>query len=185
MSPMGARGHSLHCAASPLCAYFPLSGPPYRLPADLAAYSLANVSFRASALGAKQPFVPQARSHLRIRRALRLQELQSVLPISRSATTSARLSSFVSRTVIGQPEQRIGKGEHIGATASILNLWASRQQHPDLLPHQHQNPNLESVMAGLFKIVSEMIRDLTGLYRPERHYMRGPGPAWRAKHPEA
>ena len=40
-------------------------------------------------------------------------------------------------------------------------------------------------MAGLFKIVSEMIRDLTCLYRPERHYMRGPGPAWRAKHPEA
>jgi hypothetical protein len=40
-------------------------------------------------------------------------------------------------------------------------------------------------MAGLFKIVSEMIRDLTDLYRPERHYMRGPGPAWRAKHPEA
>ena len=39
-------------------------------------------------------------------------------------------------------------------------------------------------MAGLFKIVSEMIRDLTDLYRPERHYMRGPGPAWRAKHPE-
>jgi hypothetical protein len=32
---------------------------------------------------------------------------------------------------------------------------------------------------------SGLIRDLTGLYRPERHYMRGPGPAWRAKHPEA
>ena len=174
MSPMGARGHSLHCAASPLCAYFPLSGPPYRLPADLAAYSPANVSFRASALGAKQPFVPQARSHLRIRRALRLQELQSVLPISRSSTTSARLSSFVSRTVIGQPEQRIGKGEHIGATASILNLWASRQQRTS-----------SASWLAFSKIVSEMIRDLTGLYRPERHYMRGPGPAWRAKHPEA
>ena len=45
--------------------------------------------------------------------------------------------------------------------------------------------NLESVMASLFKIVSGLIRDLTALYRPERHYMRGPGPAWRAKHPEA
>jgi hypothetical protein len=40
-------------------------------------------------------------------------------------------------------------------------------------------------MASLFKIVCGLIRDLTGLYRPERHYMRGPGPAWRAKHPEA
>ena len=45
--------------------------------------------------------------------------------------------------------------------------------------------NLESVMASLFKIVCGMIRDLTDLYRPERHYMRGPGPAWQAKHPQA
>ena len=25
-------------------------------------------------------------------------------------------------------------------------------------------------------------RDLLDAYRPELHYMRGPGPAWRAKH---
>lgn len=24
--------------------------------------------------------------------------------------------------------------------------------------------------------------ELSHHYRPERHYMRGPGPAWRAKH---
>ena len=28
----------------------------------------------------------------------------------------------------------------------------------------------------------EFTRDTLGRYRPERHYMRGPGPAWRAKH---
>jgi hypothetical protein len=29
----------------------------------------------------------------------------------------------------------------------------------------------------------ELTRDSAGSpYRPERHYMRGPGPAWRAKH---
>jgi len=28
----------------------------------------------------------------------------------------------------------------------------------------------------------ELIRDAVRPYRPERHYMRGPGPAWRAKH---
>jgi len=27
-----------------------------------------------------------------------------------------------------------------------------------------------------------MIRDLFSTYRPERHYMRGPGPAYRAKY---
>jgi hypothetical protein len=28
----------------------------------------------------------------------------------------------------------------------------------------------------------EMTRDVLRPYRPELHYMRGPGPAWRAKH---
>ncbi len=28
----------------------------------------------------------------------------------------------------------------------------------------------------------EISRDAVHPYRPERHYMRGPGPAWRAKH---
>lgn len=28
----------------------------------------------------------------------------------------------------------------------------------------------------------ELTRDAVRVYRPERHYMRGPGPAWRAKH---
>jgi hypothetical protein len=30
-----------------------------------------------------------------------------------------------------------------------------------------------------------LIRDLSSPYRPERHYMRGPGPKWRAKHQQA
>jgi hypothetical protein len=28
-----------------------------------------------------------------------------------------------------------------------------------------------------------LIRDLLHPYRPELHYMRGPGPKWHAKHP--
>jgi hypothetical protein len=40
---------------------------------------------------------------------------------------------------------------------------------------------------GLFKdamiaVWREMTRDMSGRYRPERHYMRGPGPRYRAKH---
>ena len=38
---------------------------------------------------------------------------------------------------------------------------------------------------GLWSELSAMVaclhRDLFTGYRPERHYMRGPGPAWRAK----
>jgi hypothetical protein len=39
--------------------------------------------------------------------------------------------------------------------------------------------------SGLWSELSDMVaclrRDLLSGYRPERHYMRGPGPAYRAK----
>ena len=34
----------------------------------------------------------------------------------------------------------------------------------------------------LLAIWHEMTRDIGRPYRPELHYMRGPGPKWRAKH---
>jgi ABC-type lipoprotein release transport system permease subunit len=36
-----------------------------------------------------------------------------------------------------------------------------------------------SLFSGFWR---EMTRDIVRPYRPELHYMRGPGPAWRAKH---
>ena len=38
---------------------------------------------------------------------------------------------------------------------------------------------LSDVIVGLWRQVN---KELFGGYRPELHYMRGPGPAWRAKH---
>ena len=38
---------------------------------------------------------------------------------------------------------------------------------------------------GLVANLADMVRTLTAAfdpYRPELHYMRGPGPKWRAKH---
>jgi hypothetical protein len=29
---------------------------------------------------------------------------------------------------------------------------------------------------------SKLVKELFAPYRPERHYMRGPGPKWREKH---
>ena len=37
-------------------------------------------------------------------------------------------------------------------------------------------------MTGIVRLARSLFRDLTDPYRPERHYMRGPGPKWRAKH---
>ena len=31
-------------------------------------------------------------------------------------------------------------------------------------------------------VVHNLIMDVRDSYRPERHYMRGPGPKWRTKH---
>ena len=42
-----------------------------------------------------------------------------------------------------------------------------------------QTPSIGRAVADLWRIVTV---DLFGAYRPERHYMRGPGPKWRAKH---
>jgi len=35
---------------------------------------------------------------------------------------------------------------------------------------------------GMVSLWRGLMRDLFDGYRPERHYMRGPGPKWRAKH---
>ena len=38
---------------------------------------------------------------------------------------------------------------------------------------------LQPVLVAFWR---ELTHDRSERYRPERHYMRGPGPAWRAKH---
>jgi hypothetical protein len=36
--------------------------------------------------------------------------------------------------------------------------------------------------SGFASVVRNLIKDMRDSYRPELHYMRGPGPKWRAKH---
>jgi hypothetical protein len=35
---------------------------------------------------------------------------------------------------------------------------------------------------GLAGVWRKFVKELCDSYRPERHYMRGPGPKWREKH---
>jgi len=46
----------------------------------------------------------------------------------------------------------------------------------------HKAPGLAADLADL---VHTLARSLFDPYRPELHYMRGPGPKWRAKHAPA
>ena len=51
---------------------------------------------------------------------------------------------------------------------------------PNMLSASHDRSGL-----GLGTAVTELRRLLNGFfdpYRPEQHYMRGPGPKWREKH---
>jgi hypothetical protein len=58
------------------------------------------------------------------------------------------------------------------------------------LPHKTKRKTLvqrvrDMMRRALFEIVTarrEVVRELTDSYRPELHYMRGPGPKWIAKH---
>jgi hypothetical protein len=40
-------------------------------------------------------------------------------------------------------------------------------------------------VAAVAELCRRFARDLFDPYRPERHYMRGPGPKWREKHGRA
>jgi hypothetical protein len=45
-----------------------------------------------------------------------------------------------------------------------------------------------SISASLLRALTRLLillgNEPVKIYRPEAHYMRGPGPAWRAKHGE-
>ena len=55
------------------------------------------------------------------------------------------------------------------ATSTTVRILAARRQAPALAAD----------LADLLHIVAKALFDP---YRPERHYMRGPGPKWHAKH---
>jgi hypothetical protein len=66
-----------------------------------------------------------------------------------------------------------------------LEAYCGREPSPDfrrLMRMDKQQPVWQRVVAGIFQFGSSLVRALTAGYRPELHYMRGPGPKWRAKH---
>jgi hypothetical protein len=53
-----------------------------------------------------------------------------------------------------------------------------RADPPSQTPSRRKVPSLAADLADL----ARTLRSLFDTYRPERHYMRGPGPRWHAKH---
>lgn len=50
------------------------------------------------------------------------------------------------------------------------------------MAHSTKCPPATRLGAILLDFWRDLIRDLSDPYRPERYYMRGPGPKWHAKH---
>ncbi len=65
----------------------------------------------------------------------------------------------------------------VGAVSWVELYWLSRVPLFALLPRPFTV--FGNFFAGFWR---ELTRDVVRPYRPELHYMRGPGPAWRAKH---
>lgn len=58
------------------------------------------------------------------------------------------------------------------------SVSASASNRTEKQDHQHGR------LRGIRTLWREFIAIAFNSYRPELHYMRGPGPAWRAKHGE-
>jgi hypothetical protein len=56
------------------------------------------------------------------------------------------------------------------------------------MPNMLSAPRVRRQFSGLGGVIAELQKVFKGMfdpYRPELHYMRGPGPKWRAKHGNA
>jgi hypothetical protein len=95
------------------------------------------------------------------------------LPLTSGAPSSANLNRSAGRS--DQKKQQPGKA-HAAAvglhmTRAIMAISGSAAA---LLPRPFRR--LRNILGAVWR---ELAHDH---YRPELHYMRGPGPAWRAKH---
>ena len=56
-----------------------------------------------------------------------------------------------------------------------------KTRHRSMQKEQQEN-GLSAMYRQFAKAVGELWRTIFDAYRPELHYMRGPGPKWHAKH---
>ena len=57
-----------------------------------------------------------------------------------------------------------------------------RQLSPPRPVHRGRSAGLAEAFSTIASLLRELVRGFLNPYRPERHYMRGPGPKWRELH---
>jgi hypothetical protein len=67
-----------------------------------------------------------------------------------------------------------------------MMIWKSivrpRAIAPDSAPMSGLVRKTAEIVSDFASMVHNLVMDVRDTYRPELHYMRGPGPKWRAKH---
>ncbi len=71
-----------------------------------------------------------------------------------------------------------GNGEYADPRALVRRDWMMRGLHP-IVAALALRAQRDGSLAGWWR---RLVKDLFEPYRPELHYMRGPGPKWREKH---
>jgi hypothetical protein len=81
-------------------------------------------------------------------------------------------------------------------SARIVNVWSTTMAGKEQPRRPWENMERKAavvrvMMSGpatrpfgkmVLAVVTGLLDDCFGVYHPERHYMRGPGPKWREKH---
>ena len=114
---------------------------------------------------------------LRMGRPARVWADQTVLECVKEMTTPAAFFSF-------RPAGEVLRGGlcrlYDDALRAVSNLYTI--QSTSALQKEHQENGSSAMYRQFAKAVGELRRIMFDPYRPELHYMRGPGPKWHAKH---
>jgi hypothetical protein len=65
---------------------------------------------------------------------------------------------------------------------AIAAIFGSAEQERDRSQVQSFGRPFGAAGAAIAMFWRQMARNVVSPYRPEKHYMRGPGPAWQAKY---
>lgn len=97
-------------------------------------------------------------------------------PVSRPATSDGMIGRVITRMASVAHVMVAAKGTSMGVESRPMGTQKDRTRNSEI------DRLLHRCRAWLFRTLANVLFDP---YRPELHYMRGPGPKWRAKYRRA
>jgi hypothetical protein len=88
--------------------------------------------------------------------------------------------AFAYRTLTPFPPSSVN--ETVALRDQPTRPATGRSFRKSVMQKETKAPRIRESFADFWRALT---KDMAGPYRPERHYMRGPGPKWHAKHDRA